>query len=347
MTAGESAGTAVGCGAGRGAADHVLAVDVGGTKTALAAVGSHGAVRARATIATRPEEGAHGLIERIVARGHELTADLGGTLRAVGAVTPGVEHGGRMLLAPNVPGLQRAALADRLRTGFGATGAGSGNDVQAAALAEARWGELAGSSCGIFLNLGTGLAVATVLEGRVLEGAHGAAGELGYQVRGAADLARLRDGSYAGTGSGACPEVPGAARELHELHGDEPPAPLEDHVSGKALAERGSALLGRPASTAEVFAAAKHRPEPARLVDEALDTLAVHVANLAVVLDPDRIVAGGGMLRGADEDEGPILGRVREVLALTSPFPAEVRRGRFVHDAPLFGAALLAWDAVG
>lgn len=340
--------------------DHVLAVDVGGTKTALAAVDRCGGVLARATIGTRPEEGADALTERILARGRALTAELDGTLRAVGAVTPGVDYGGRVLLAPNVRGLQRGPLAGRLRTGFGGVPAGAGNDVRAAALAEARWGELAGSPCGIHLNLGTGLAVSVVVGGRPLEGAHGAAGELGYQLRGPADLAGPPDGPYApaaeaaqrpgdagrpaaGAPSGSG-QLAGAAGESGLPEG-EPRAPLEEYVSGRALAERGSAVLGRAASTEEVFAAARLKPELARLVDEALDTLAVHVANLAVVVDPDRIVACGGMLGGEGGER--ILHRVRDVLGRAAPFPVEVRRGRFVHDAPLLGAALLAWQAAG
>ncbi|MFI7343427.1 ROK family protein [Streptomyces sp. NPDC050085] len=91
--------------------------------------------------------------------------------------------------------------------------------------AEARWGALADSECRIFLNPGTGLSVATVIGGRVLRGAHRAAGGIGSQLLGTADLPGAGDGR----------------------------APLEGHISGRALADRGSALLGRRVSTAEVF----------------------------------------------------------------------------------------------
>jgi glucokinase len=302
--------------------DFVLAVDVGGTKTALAAVTRRGTVEAREMIPTLASDGAKSLVRRVVEGGEELVSRVRGTLRGIGAVSPGVVRDDRVLLSPNVPGLERTSLVQELRDGFGIGAAGIGNDVKAAALAEARWGELQGSPCGIFLNLGTGLAVSVVIDGTVLDGAHGAAGELGYQLRGVADL-------------------PHAAQDLS---GGEGAAPLEEYVSGKALSVRGSALLGHEASTAEVFAAAQLKPELARLVEDALDTLAVHVANLAVVLDPDRIVAGGGMLAGEGGER--ILRRVQDVLTRVVPFPGEVRRGRFVQDAPLLGAALLAWDAV-
>jgi glucokinase len=194
-----------------------------------------------------------------------------------------------------------------------------GNDVKAAALAEARWGGLAGARCGIFLNLGTGLAASVVLDGRLLEGAHGAAGEIGYQLRDRRDI-----------------PAAGAVAPTTPVR-----APLEEFVSGRALAERGSRLLGRRVSTAQVFEAADLKPELGRLVDEAVDTLAVHTANLATALDPDRIVVGGGLLRVGHR----ILPRLEEVLNSAVPFPPGLRRAHFAYDAPLHGAAVLALDA--
>lgn len=88
------------------------------------------------------------------------------------------------------------------------------NDVKAAALAEITHGALAGVHCGIFVNLGTGLAAAIVLDGRVVDGATGAAGEIGYQIPG---------------------PVPGATLPPAYAQGH---APLEEAVSGSAIAQR-------------------------------------------------------------------------------------------------------------
>ena len=60
--------------------------------------------------------------------------------------------------------------------------------MKAAAAAELRWGALAGCDPGIYLNLGTGLAAAIVAGGTVISGAHGASGEIGYNLRTAADV---------------------------------------------------------------------------------------------------------------------------------------------------------------
>ena len=105
--------------------------------------------------------------------------------------------------------------------------------MKAAATAEARWGSLAGSDPAVYLNLGTGLAVAIVVGGRVLEGAHGASGEIGYN---------LVSASHVGLDIGSRPM-------------------LEDTVSGMGLAANGSRLLGRPVTAEQVFDAAQVDPE--------------------------------------------------------------------------------------
>ncbi|MCW2985725.1 MAG: glucokinase, partial [Conexibacter sp.] len=97
------------------------------------------------------------------------------------------------------------------------------------------------------------------------------------------------------------------------------------------------------ASAAEVFARAEDGDRAARaLVDDALDELAVHVANLAVLIDPERIAVGGGMMASAER----ILAVLRRRVEQAAPFPPEVVAARFVHDAALRGAIGLALDAV-
>jgi glucokinase len=201
-----------------------------------------------------------------------------------------------------------------LREAFGNARVVVETDVKAAALAEARGGVLAGIECGIYLNLGTGLAAAAVIDGKVLRGAHGAAGEIGYQLRGVPG------------------EVPFAAGG----------APLEDFVSGRALAERTAVLAGRPLTTREALALAATDARAGELIDEALRVLAVHVANMALTLDPSRIAIGGGMARVPRITE-----TLRDVLAIAVPYPPEIVIAHYGHDAaPLQGAIFGGVDAL-
>jgi glucokinase len=296
----------------------VLAVDFGGTKLDVATATPDGSLVLAERLETHADRGADQAIERALDRGRALVAAtaqrLDGDLLAVGASSPGIVLEDRILLAPNVPGWTTLALGERLRDAFATDAVVCETDVKAAALAESRWGALRGADPGVFLSLGTGLAAGIVLGGRVLRGANGAAGEIGYALRGVHDAVGAAGGR----------------------------APLEEHAGGRALGERGARLLGTAPAAADVFArAAGGDPEARLLVDETLDELAVHVANLAIALDPARIAVGGGMMGSADVVLAALRGRVRDAV----PFPPEVVAARFVHDAALRGAAALALDA--
>ncbi|MET7305168.1 ROK family protein [Embleya sp. NPDC005575] len=299
-------------GAGAGEA-FVCGIDFGGTKIALATARPDGTVLASDRLITDAREGAVQAVRRAVAATRELVAHTvaatGGHCAAVGAVSPGIVLPDRILLAPNVPGWQDLALATMLCDGLGLEPGrvAVGNDAKAAALAESRWGALRGADPAILLTAGTGIAAAIVLGGRVLNGAHGAAGEIGYLLRGRDDT---------GFGAGR--------------------APLEEYTSGIGLGTRGSEMLGREVDAAALFA--DPDPRVRALVDEALDELAVHVANLAIALDVERIAVTGGLMHSAPRVLAALCARVRAGV----PFPPVVVRARFLQDAALRGALSLA-----
>ena len=185
-------------------------------------------------------------------------------------------------------------------------------DATAAAHAEARWGSLAGADPAVYLNLGTGLAAAIVIDGRVLVGRDGAAGEIGYNLREVADVG-LRDGNR---------------------------LMLEDMVSGMALRRRASAP-GRQLSAADVFDHADDEVGLDDLITAVVDELAFHLVNLAILVNPARIAAGGGMTRSWDR----IQPRLTEALRAGVPYPPDLVLAHFPNDAPLLGAVALAVDA--
>jgi glucokinase len=295
--------------------DFVLAIDFGGTKVALATAAPDGSVLRSARLATNAAEGAQQVVERSLDRARELmagtTAATGGACLAVGAVSPGIVEADRVLLAPNVPGWGGLSLPTALREGLSADRVELGNDVKAAALAEARWGSLRGADPALLVLLGTGVAAGIVVGGDVLTGAHGAAGEFGYNLRGPQD----------------------------EIAGDGRLAPLEQAVGGRGIGERGGHLLGAPMSAADVFQSSDERARA--LIDEALDELAVHVANLAIAIDPARVAVGGGLMGQAERVLAVLERRLRSAV----PFPPELVTAAFVHDGPLRGAVALALGA--
>jgi len=296
-------------------ADLILGIDFGGTKVALGIADRSGNLLVRHRLDTDAASGAVQAVDRtLVAAVDLLDAYLPSwhdRLAAIGVVSPGIVLPDQILLAPNVPGWEQLRLREAVGDRFGAPTL-VGTDAKAAALAEWRWGALAGADPGVFLTVGTGLAAAILIGGRVVAGANGASGEIGYNLRGVGD----RGGYAAGSAS------------------------LEEAVAGRGLGERASVLLGRPSTAAELFMLAGHDPVARRLLGEALDELAVHVANLAIAIDPARIAVGGGLMASADV----LLPALRRRLAQAVPFPPELVTARFDQDGALRGAIALALD---
>ncbi|APA85059.1 ROK family protein [Paraburkholderia sprentiae WSM5005] len=294
----------------------ILAIDFGGTKIAMATTTLSGQRLYEAEIPTFAQDGAQSVMRRMFEAARTLIlridTNLGVPLRAVAAVTPGIVEADGICLAPNNPGWDTLALADMLREGFEVECIAVETDVKAAALAEARLGALVGVDCGLYLNLGTGLAAAVVIHGKVLRGAHGASGEIGYQLCG----------------------VPGEAGFAHGR------APLEEFVSGRAISDRASALLGRPITAREAFDLSLSDPTVEALLADALECLGTHVANMVLLLDPSRIVLGGGMSRVAR-----VAVHIGTRLRTAVPYSPEIQTSAFAHGAALAGAIVLANDA--
>ncbi|GAA1970596.1 ROK family protein [Amycolatopsis minnesotensis] len=294
--------------------DVILGIDFGGTKVAIGLSDREGTLLAQRRIDTDAEAGAQQVIDRALAAAAELLTGNGhASPSAIGVVSPGIVLPDEILLAPNVPGWQQLRLRDLVRARFGDLPVAVGTDVKAAGLAEARWGALRGVDPAVFLYLGTGLAAAILIGGRVLPGANGAAGEIGYNLRGVSDTDGFASGS----------------------------APLEEAVGGRGLGRRVSALTGKPTTAAELFELAKQDPAAKELLTDALDELSVHVANLAIAIDPVRIAVGGGLVRSADV----VLPPLRHRLSQAVPFPPALVPAEFDQDGALRGAIALALDA--
>jgi glucokinase len=299
----------------------VLGLDFGGTKIAVAVCDLRGNRLASATVSTAAPEApdaARVVFQRAVrsARGLLATAAPDSELAAVGASTFGIPHEDRVELAPAIGGWESLGLGRELRAAFGGAPVRMATDAKAAAAAEQRWGALRDCDPGVYLNLGTGLSAAIVAGGEVINGGNGAAGEFGYNLRGVADV----------------------GRDLSQR------TMLEEMVSGLAMARRARTQPGRPPgiTAADVFRAGTDDADLSRLVEEFASELAFHLVNLAILINPVRIVVGGGMVRSWDR----IAPTLERALRAGPPFPPELTIGQFPYDAPLLGAVALAVDAV-
>lgn len=294
----------------------VLGIDFGGTKVAVAVCDFSGRCLASELMATQPGDGADAVLARGIRTGRAVVDSLadGHALVAVGVSTIGIPLERRVELAPAIPGWEELALGSTIEDAFGVP-VHVATDVKAAAMAESRWGALAGCDPAIYLNLGTGLAAAIVVGGRVVTGAHGASGEIGYN---------LTDASQVGLGIGGRPT-------------------LEDTVSGLGLAASGTRHLGRPVTAAEVFDAAEHDPSLDALVTTLLRELSLQLVNLVIAVDPARVAVGGGMVRAWQRLCEPL----EQALKAGVPFPPELVLATRPFDAALAGALCLGVEAAG
>jgi glucokinase len=295
---------------------YVIGVDFGGTKIEVALADVQGNVLARERLETRAELGPDQALRRTteaVRRLEKAACDEhGAPVAAWAAVCPGVIQNDHLQLTPNLPGWERLSISRRLAEEFGVPQVRVANDVRAGALAEVRFGALQGTGSGIYVSLGTGIGAALTIGNTVLSGAHQASGEIAYMNPGTAPVGAVAAGR----------------------------APLEELVGGRALAQQASTMLGAELTSEQLF---RRTDAPARrLVRLTLEVLAQALANLAVFVDPDRIVLGGGMMSDADT----ILPTLTELIASATPFPPDLHAARFRNDASLHGAIALAVDGL-
>jgi predicted NBD/HSP70 family sugar kinase/biotin operon repressor len=185
------------------------------------------------------------------------------------------------------------------------------NNVNLAALGESWEGLARNVPTFAFVSVGAGVGMGLVVDGELVRGAHGGAGEIGYLPSG-------RD----------------PYDERHRLHGG-----LEDEIGAAAIlqtmCDRTERSVG---SVEEVFALARTGDENARAVVLGVARrLGVAIASVIAVIDPELIVLGGGIGRNP-----ALLGPVRSTVAELVPLTARIEISRLGDQAALHGAIAVA-----
>jgi glucokinase len=268
--------------------DHVLALDIGGTKLAAGVMGRGGELRSFVRTPTHVEEGPDATVKRLLTLGREALAAAGHRPDEVDAV--GIGCGGpldpvtgRVLGPPGLPGWDDVPIVDLVTAAYGRP-ARLENDATAAALGEYRYGPWRDVRHMLYLTVSTGVGGGLILDGRLYRGAAGNGGEFGH-------VTIDWTGRRCGCGQRGC---------------------VEAYASGSAIARRAAEALahGREPSTlreaAEVTAetVAAHAAQgdwlARRVWDGATAALGRAVAVLVNVVEPQLVVLGGGVTRAGD-----------------------------------------------
>ncbi|MCZ7536471.1 MAG: ROK family protein [Acidimicrobiia bacterium] len=265
----------------------------------------------------------------------EIEREAGRALGAVGVGIAGlVDAEGALRYGPNVPDVVlapvRAALAGR--TGLPVV---VDNDANVAAWGEAALGAAAGVDDMLLVTLGTGIGGGMVLGGRLYRGANGFSGEIGH-------FTVEREGPMCACGERGHWEAIASGSALGRMARDEVSAGRGARML--AAAEGGAAGVdGRSA----VAAASEGDPEALALLRRYSENVALGLAGLANILDPERIVIAGGLVSMGDLLFVPLREAFSEHLeGVDYRPPIPIVPAVLGERAGAMGAALLARDLV-
>lgn len=314
---------------------YVVGIDIGGTNTVFGIVDARGNVVASSSIKT----GKHSDIKDYI---EELKNALNNLLEANDAVDKiagigvGAPNGnyftGAIEMAPNLPWKGRIPLADLLKEAFGVPVAVT-NDANAAAIGEMTYGVARGMKDFIMITLGTGVGSGIVVNGQLVYGHDGFAGELGHVI------VKPSNGRMCGCGRTGCLEAycsaTGVARTAREF--------LETRTDKSLLRD----IPVEEITSKDVYDAAAKGDKLAKEIFEYTGKIMGEAfANFIAFSSPEAIVLFGGLSRAGDMLMKPIREAMdRNTLNIfkgkTKLLLSELKEG----DAAVLGASALGWEA--
>jgi glucokinase len=256
-----------------------VGLDIGGTKVLGVALDDAGQIVQE----LRAPSPVHDL-DALVAACAEIAGALDREGAPVGVGAAGlVDLEGRLMYAPNLPGIRNAPLQSAIAAATDRRVVVD-NDANVAALGEVTYGAAQGARHALMVTLGTGIGGGIILDGEIYRGANGFAAEIGHVTieRGGPRCACGEDGHWEAIASGNA-----LGRMARELVATGKGTRILEAAGGDAAAVSGE----------EVATAARAGDSDARaLIERYADNVALGLANLANILDPERIVIAGGIV---------------------------------------------------
>ena len=313
---------------------YVVGIDVGGQTSKLGVVDARGTVLAQTVIRTDTYDTVEPYIAELADAVKRIIAEAGaeGKVRGIGVGAPnGNYYTGTIENAPNLAwGHNRVEFSKLLSEAMGGLPVALTNDANAAAVGEMTYGAARGMKNFIMITLGTGVGSGIVINGEVVYGHDGFAGELGHTT------AVRANGRTCGCGRTGCLEAyasaTGVARTAREW--------LE-------LSDEPSLLRGlETIASKDVYEAAKEGDKLALKVFEYTGKiLGRSLADFIAFSSPEAIVLFGGLARAKEFLTEPILESMNaNVLNLWKNKVELVYSQLKESDAAILGASALAWE---
>jgi glucokinase len=287
-----------------------IGLDVGGTK--ILGVARAGDGRVLHEVRAGSEYEAESLLDRMASVAHDVAGRCEAPVRALGVGIAGlVTTDGRLRFGPNLPGVEELDVRTAMegRTGLPTV---VDNDANVAGYAEVLEGAARGARHALVVTLGTGIGGALIVDGAIYRGAQGFAGEIGHWTV-------MRDGPRCACGDRGHWEAIASGHALARL-AQEAVAAGELALAPGEVAD--GHAVARAARAGDVAASA--------VLETYAGNVAIGLAGLATILDPECIVLSGGIV-----EMGELL-----FAPLRVSFAEHVEGERFRRPIPLLRAAL-------
>ncbi len=314
---------------------YVIGIDMGGTNTVFGIVDARGVVLASNSIKTRKHANINDYIDELYEETMRLvkTLDAEGKIFGIGVGAPNANYFTGMIEdGVNLPWPTPIPFAQMLSDKFGIPVAIT-NDANAAAIGEMTYGAARGIKDFIMITLGTGVGSGIVINGQLVYGHDGFAGELGHVI------VKRNNGRLCGCGRTGCLEtycsatgVARTAREFLELRED--PSLLRD-------------LPIEDITSKDVYDAAMAGDKLAQKVFEYTgNILGEALADFTVFSAPEAFVLFGGLAKSGELLLKPLRESMeRNMLSIwkgkVKILPSELKEA----DAAVLGASALGWEA--
>lgn len=310
----------------------VLATDLGGTNLRMAAVDSDGVILFQTKCSTPKTDSVSEIVDIFLSKIVECRSkiDANHQIKAVSFAVPGgVDYeNGTVLKAPNLPCLEGFPLADSLEEKLNLKVILE-NDANAAAIGESWVGASKDFQDSIMLTLGTGVGSGIIIDGNILRGVDGMAGEIGH-------ICLEPTGNPCGCGSCGCLEqftsATAVTRQTNELKSQFPNSILNENTCF---------------TSADVYHAGKAGDELALEVFRRVGYyLGVALSGLINTLNPEVIVIGGGVALGWDLFISHAQKEINAHAHRVSVERVKILPAKLEDDAGILGVAKLGFEAM-
>ena len=310
--------------------EYAFGIDLGGTTAKIGLFTTSGALLEKWEVPTDTSNAGEHILENLAAailgKMKEQSIDPE-QVEGVGIGVPGPVQNASVvpIVCANLGGWGEQNVSARLSGLLDGLKVLVGNDANVAALGEIWMGAAKGCSSAVMVTLGTGVGGGVIVNNHVIDGTHGAGGEIGHLT------VNRHETAVCGCGKKGCLEqyssATGVVRCMKKLLDENPDTPC--------------VLRGTDFVAKDVFDAARSGDAlAAREVDEMADTLGMALASIAATVDPEAFLVGGGVSRAGEVLFAPLAKHFKEY-AFRSCRETPIKQASLGNDAGIYGAVRL------